>query len=399
MALTGTQLYLAIDVGTSTLKGALITRAGHTVHHEVRRMERRDTARSGGRLAQLVTDVEALVERLGAAALSAGREIAVLGLATHMASALVLDENYEPVEDLMVGVDEAPAWAVEKAALSAKRVGVDLHQQTGCPLVPHYPLPKLYALARCSAETRRVRHVGDLKSYLLWRWAGQFITDFGSASASQLLDQRRREWLDLPGLPWRVSAYPRLCNPWQMVGPIRPTIGAAMGFRQPVSLVVGTGDGIAASIGAGVLHSLEALLTVGTTATVRWRDNDWKALCPGDFRQMVSPRLRLRGSRIILPLQDGAARRSEDEARAAEELATRVRRAPARSALSALQIAGGGVGPVWTEVLRTLGFVVRHAVCEDATFGMAVVMEKALSQVGLGKALQVMRAGRSTGGA
>lgn len=387
-------MYLALDVGTSRLKGALVTRGGDTVHREMRSVDRSNSGGAGGVLERLVRDIEALVVRLAEAAWCAGLRIAALGVAAHMASTVLLDDGYEPVEDLMMGVDEAPAWAVEQALLRADEMGMDLHQRTGCPLASHYPLPKLYAWAGCSANTARVRHVGDLKSYLLWRWTGQFVTDIGSASASQLLDQRRREWLDLPGLPWRASVYPALYLPWQVVGPIRPAVGATMGLRKRVPVVVGTGDGIAASIGAGILHSPEALLSVGTTATVRWLENSWSSLGCGEFRQLVSPRLRLLGSRVIFPGQGPASRRPEDEVRAAEQLARRVQEVGSRLVLSAVQVTGGGVGPVWTEALQRLGLVVRRTVCEDGTFGMAVVMEKALSHVSFGKALRIMRADR-----
>ena len=45
----------------------------------------------------------------------------------------------------------------------------------------------------------------------------------------------------------------------------------------------------------------EALLSVGTTATVRWRERGWKSLGSQEFRQLVSSRLHLRGSRMVFP--------------------------------------------------------------------------------------------------
>lgn len=389
------RVHLTLDAGTSRLKGALVTRGGETVHYEVGSARHPVAQGSGGVLEQLVQEIESLVRRLVDAARSSRLEVAALGLAAHMASVLLLDEDHEPVGNLMLGVDEAPAWAVEKAASEAERVGIDLHQRTGCPLLPQYPLPKLYASAASSASASRARYVGDLKSYLLWRWTGRFVTDFGSASASQLLDHRRREWLQLPGLPWRAPAYPVLCCPWQIAGPVGPTFGAAMGLSMPVPVVVGTGDGVAASIGAGILHSPQALLSVGTTATVRWREHGWTVLGPGQFRQLVSPRVRLVGSRVILLGPGGAPCPADSEARAALQLATMATQARSRPALSGVQIAGGGAGPVWVEAFSRLGLVVGRPVCDDGTFGMAIVMEKALSRASLGEVLRVMRAGRS----
>ena len=253
LVLNQKQVYLALDVGTSRLKGALVTRTGHTVKHEERHLVS-DPVHSptGETLWLIVQEVESLVAHLTEAAFFERLDIAALGLAAHMANALVLDESYEPLDDLMMGIDEAPVWAVEKARICGKAAGIDIHQHTGCPLKAHYPLPKLCAYAAGSSNTGRALHVGDLKSYLVWRWTKRFLTDLGSASASQLLDQRSRQWLDLPGLQWRASAYPSLCLPWDVVGVIGPSTGGALGLRAPVPLVVGTGDGIAASIGAGI---------------------------------------------------------------------------------------------------------------------------------------------------
>jgi hypothetical protein len=386
-------VYLALDVGTSRLKGAVVTRTGLTAHHEVLGLARRTCAAGpDGTLSHLVYEVEALIARLADVAYSAGLEVAALGVAAHMASALLLDESYAPLGDLMMAVDETPGWAVEKAKSRAESVGVDLHQRTGCPLEPHYPLPKLYAWAASSPDGGRVRYVGDLKSYLLWRWTGRFVTDLGSASASQLLDQRRQGWLELPGLPWGPFAYAPLCLPWQVVGSTRPGVSAAMGFKGPVPVVAGTGDAIAASVAAGILHSSEALLTVGTTAAVRWRERGWAVLGSREFRQLVSPRLRLRGSRIVFAGQGDASAQPKAEAVAcaSERLARTLVEARSRLKLSSVQVSGGGAGPAWVEALERSGFVVERATCEDGTLGMAVVMEKALRHVSLGEALRTM---------
>ena len=373
----GDDVYLALDIGSSRLKAALLAPGGG-------RVGARSWDVDGTSPAALAAGVDASIAALAWEAAKGGRRIRGLGMAVQMAGLLLLDDRYEQVDGMMTGTTPGPAGAAEALAADVAATGLDLHQRTGCPIQPYYPAPKAraWAAAASPAARARVRQVGDLKAYLLWSLTGSWTTDPATASATQLFDRQEWRWLPVPGVPWPISAYPRIRPPWEIAGAVDLRNSQRLGLPRGLPVIVGTGDGPAMSVGAGLLQRGEALLSLGTTTVVRWAEQAQEAdrvLAPDEFRQALSPDRLLCGCRSRPG--DASLDRLEDA----------LRRAVAREGLTGLQLTGGGAAdPVRRAAARRLGLPVRDAGCPDATAGVGVLVHMALESTNLDEAMGAM---------
>jgi xylulokinase len=107
-------------------------------------------------------------------------------------------------------------------------------------------------------------------SYLLHVASGVVAVDYSNASSLALLDPRTRTWsqpiLDATGIDSRML--PALAQATQAVGPITEAFAAATGLSPETAVVVGCGDEMAATLGAGVFAPGEVCDVAGTAEPV-----------------------------------------------------------------------------------------------------------------------------------
>jgi xylulokinase len=107
-------------------------------------------------------------------------------------------------------------------------------------------------------------------SYVLREAAGVLAVDFSNASSLALLDPRTRTWsapiLDAVGID--PGLLPELAPGTQPVGPVTRAFAEATGLSPETVVVVGCGDEMAATLGAGVFAPGEVCDVVGTAEPV-----------------------------------------------------------------------------------------------------------------------------------
>jgi xylulokinase len=107
-------------------------------------------------------------------------------------------------------------------------------------------------------------------SYVLRETAGVLAVDFSNASSLALLDPRTRTWsapiLEAAGID--PGMLPELAPGTQPVGPVTSAFADATGLSPETVVVVGCGDEMAATLGAGVFAPGEVCDVVGTAEPV-----------------------------------------------------------------------------------------------------------------------------------
>jgi xylulokinase len=107
-------------------------------------------------------------------------------------------------------------------------------------------------------------------SYVLYEAAGVCAVDYSNASSLALLDPRTRSWsqpiLDATGID--STLLPELAPGTQSVGRVTASFAAATGLSPDTQVVVGCGDEMAATLGAGVFAPGEVCDVVGTAEPV-----------------------------------------------------------------------------------------------------------------------------------
>jgi sugar (pentulose or hexulose) kinase len=182
--------------------------------------------------------------------------VTTLVISTQMAGLALLGGDGRPLGPVILGVDR-------------RGEPVPYDPRTGCPPGAIYPAGKLAWLA--AHEPRRLaaaRYVGGVKSALVRRLCGAWVTDPSSASATGLYDVTTGRWLDGPRNT-RREYLPRVLRPRDLAGHISSEAAAELGLPAGTPLLVGIGDGPAANLACGAAGGSRLCLSLGTTLVAR----------------------------------------------------------------------------------------------------------------------------------
>ena len=197
-----------------------------------------------------------------------GHDLAGVCLSGAMHSLLPVDGSGAPLA-------LAITWADERAAGQAIKLRQEmdafaLYERTGCPLESIYYPAKLRWYREAAPEIFRAaaRFVG-VKDWVCFHLTGAWLTDFGLASTTGLLDIHRLAWdaeaLALGGIG--EDRLPALVSPYAVAGGVSRT--ALEGMLAGTPVIVGGSDGGLANLGAGAAGPGQAAVTVGTSGAIR----------------------------------------------------------------------------------------------------------------------------------
>lgn len=298
MTAAGRACVVAVDIGSTYLKAALVRADGMTLAASRVAVPCEGGASAGEldaeRLWQAFREAVRLLD-LGPAASASG-----IAVTTQMAGLAVLDDRMRPLRPLIPGVD--PRGSAYAAELGRRLGEAEIYARTGCPLLGIYPAAKLLALrAQEPSLFQGPLRIGGIKEVLLQRLTGAWTTDPASASVTQLYDQRRDGWWPemLAALGLDAAALPRIAEPDALAGALLPSAAAALGLPAGLPISVGTGDGPAASWSTGAIAERDLCVSLGTTAVLRFVSG--AETLRGErrfFRQRFSSRLCLQGYRL-----------------------------------------------------------------------------------------------------
>ncbi|MCS7283145.1 MAG: gluconokinase [Anaerolineae bacterium] len=266
---TGGRQILAVDVGTTHLKAGVLGADGRLQRLAIRKLPvvRDETGRAEH-------DPETLWTRL----VDAVREVVVedpagvrwMVLSAYQLGLLPVDESGAPLTGILTLQDtrslETFPGLLERTDFRT------VYQHTGCPPLFQYPLAKIEWLRTRRPEIfRSARWLLDAKAYLLLRLFGRPVTDFSTATASQLMDVRTLRWapdlLALAGIT--EEQLPEAVAPETVLGPLRPEAAEALGLSLETEVIAGVYDGGAVGLGLGAIAPGVGVMNLGTTAMVR----------------------------------------------------------------------------------------------------------------------------------
>ena len=117
------------------------------------------------------------------------------------------------------------------------------------------------------AQTKKLLPPG---SFVVQEAAGVAMVDYSNASSLALLDHRTRRWSDdvIGAVDLEAAMLPELVPGTHGIGRITEAFASATGLARDTCLVVGCGDEMAATLGAGVVAPGEVCDVVGTAEPV-----------------------------------------------------------------------------------------------------------------------------------
>lgn len=247
---------LAIDIGTSRVKAALIDRSGSLSALASRRVVRTDSPdfQSAEAWYDLVC---ACIRELPAEPLEA------LALTGNMHALLPVDESGVPI-------GETELWCSNLSVAESDRLSADCGEvilaRTGNPVTPVFTLPKILRMKKeRPSDYARTKYFLQVKDYIAYRLTGEFVSEGTDASGTLLYRLDTRQWdLELiSALDLNPHQFPRVLASTDICGRIRAQAAADCSLPEGLPVIIGSGDLSSAALGAGTGRDTLSL-TLGT---------------------------------------------------------------------------------------------------------------------------------------
>jgi gluconokinase len=267
-----TPLVLALDIGSSSARAALVDARGRRLKDSLIHVAyEHDTVESSyGSLdpQELIHAVEELIDRIVKLTVSRQVEIAGVGISTFWHSLIGLDEHHRPLTPVYSWADTRSADAAN--VLAERLDPVAYHQRTGTMPHPSYPAAKLLWLQDAEpALFKQVKRWVSFGEYLFLRFFGEATASISMASATGLFDQRKLCWdqITLEAIQVKPASLLPLSDD--------PATGLAGEYakRWPelntAHWFPAFGDGACANVGSGGIGTSRVAMSVGTSGAMR----------------------------------------------------------------------------------------------------------------------------------
>ncbi|MDM5314710.1 gluconokinase [Fictibacillus sp. b24] len=263
---------IGIDIGTTSTKVVLFDEKGAAVAHHSKNYPL--LSEEPGAAEQNPNEIyEAVVYCLRETVRKSGdlaSRISFLSFSTAMHSLIAVDSEGTPLTNSITWADiRSEPYA---AAFKSSAEAIDLYKRTGVPLHPMTPFFKLQWLKRESPEVfqKAAKFVG-IKDYILYRWFGEWITDYASAAATGLWNLESKTWdaeaLQIADItPDKLPDLQPTTYYWDTLSEV---LLKKSGLDQSVKVVIGSTDGPLSNLGVGAISPGDVAVTIGTSGAIR----------------------------------------------------------------------------------------------------------------------------------
>lgn len=284
---------LAIDIGTTAIKGAVIGEDG--VIYGTKTSEYPLTTLSTGEVeADLQLYIDAFRSSIKGAVAESGvdvKNIKCIGFSSTAETCVFLDADNQPLCKVIAWMDTR---AVAEAEYLSKHFDKkDIIKKVGFDgIYAIHPVSKILAVKNKTPEVfEKTRMFAQIKDYFIYRLTGSYYTDHSTTSDHGFFDITNRcywkEMLDFTGI--REEYLPKLVEPGTELGVITPNAAEEYGLSPDTKINVGAFDQGCGAIGAGNIKpgitsesTGSALVTVATIDELNPdSEGDVPTLCSG----------------------------------------------------------------------------------------------------------------------
>ncbi len=196
-------------------------------------------------------------------------DIACITFSGQMMAAVPLDRNARPLRTAIIWADQR---STEQVNWLLERVSFDeMYTITGHRLSESYSLLKMLWIRDHQPDIyRRAHKFVHAKDAMVARLTGNFVTDMSDASGMDLYDLATGAWSPriLEAAEVDPAQLPDVYRSIDVVGEVLPSVAEEVGVAAGTPVVIGGGDGVCASTGAGVVAEGAAYNSVGSSAWI-----------------------------------------------------------------------------------------------------------------------------------
>jgi xylulokinase len=197
------------------------------------------------------------------------RPLRAISFGSQLDGMVPADASGEPLGPALIWMDRR---AGAECARARERIDADrLRALTGCNLDPGHVAAKIAWLAGNDPDQHAAARWFLLPgSFVAWRASGVVAVDHSNASSSMLLDVGTRDWCEEACAAFGID--PESLAPVRpadsVLGPVAPWLREAAGLDAATLVVLGCGDEMAATLGAGVVEPGAVCDVMGTAEPV-----------------------------------------------------------------------------------------------------------------------------------
>ena len=256
---------LAIDIGTTSTKGLLITSQGvilasHQVAYPTHYPQPHSAEQNPEEIFGAVVSV--------IHSIAVQYEVKVISFSAAMHSIMAVNEEGKPLSPLIIWADTRSI--VQSQELEDKSLRQILYEETGTPVHPMSPLCKLLWWKENQPDILKQAHKFiSIKEYVIFRLTGQYLVDYSIASATGIFN--------LSTLHWSATAFAQLEIPIEKFSAPVPADfavelnaeqSAFLELKNSVKLIIGASDGCCAQLGSGATQENDIAITVNSSVRI-----------------------------------------------------------------------------------------------------------------------------------
>jgi len=257
--------FLAVDIGTSHCRAAVVTDTGRVISHSQAPLKVDIGEDESAQVdiphvwQQVIRVIRSETTKQPHAHFEAVGISAMLG---HV----FLDKHYQPLHPAMIWMDNRAR--MEVAQIQSLIPLKDIYQRTGRRPNPDLLAPRIMWLAKHQPSLyRHLYKIIGLKDEIVRRLTEVVQSDLSHLNYSLLFNihSGRRDTDLMKSLGIRPSLLTAPRKATDIVGFVTPAAARAAGLKQGTPVVSGSSDGMSAMYGGGVLNQGHAVLVSGTT--------------------------------------------------------------------------------------------------------------------------------------
>ena len=275
---------IGIDIGTTSMKAAIISDAGQVIAQAVasQHLISRYPAWAEEDPNEWWKSVTLLVADCLTQSGMTKADIRGIGVSGMVPALLVLDDNGIPERLSIQQNDARTAREIEEMK---SLIGDDYaYELTGSSITQQSIGPKLLWLRKYEPEVMRNAHaILGSYDYINFKLTGVLGVERNWALESGLYDPRHGVWAEniLAALQIEPSLLPEIRAPQDFLGTVTPRAAAETGLQEGTPVVAGCADHVASTFAAGVVHEGELNIKFGGAGDILY--------CSKNF--MTNPRL------------------------------------------------------------------------------------------------------------
>jgi len=223
------------------------------------------------------------------------RQIAAVSFSGHMMGCLVVDRDGQPLRPHILWADQR---AQAQATQLNERIGADrFYEITGHRSSPSYSLQKFMWIRDHEPEIyERTYKMIHAKDWLVFKLTGVILSEFSDASGTNALDLNALAWSDeiIAASGIDQGKFPDLVASTHVAGPVTAEAARQTGLAAGTPVVMGGGDGLCGTVGAGCVREGIVHTCLGTSSWVSFatdkplldhkqRTFNWAHIVPGMY--------------------------------------------------------------------------------------------------------------------